>query len=194
MRILFLDFDGVLNSVDWAERRPSKEEFAREMGVSPERYDHDRLTWALRSVDPDAVAALNEIVNRTRARVVISSTWRTMYPLTKLEWILRRRGLEHHLIGTTPCGWDMLERGGMLPRPEGERRVTRGDEIRAWIRTLDAPVHNDDIVIVDDDSDMGELMPRLFQTDAAFGLREHHVDQVVAMFGADRSMLGALTP
>jgi hypothetical protein len=178
LRFLFLDVDGVLNSADWVHRRPSKEAFAAEFGVSPERYDHDHLTWALRSVDPDAVAALNEIVGRAGARVVVSSTWRTMYPLPKLERILRRRGFVHRLLGATPDGETVRERG--------DRRIERGEEIAAWLEALDAAVDVRDIVIIDDDGDMAHLTQRLFQTDARIGLRADHIDAVVGMFGADR--------
>lgn len=179
MKILFLDIDGVLNSAAWIKSRPSKEEFAAEHGVSPEVYDNDRLTWSLRSVDPAAVAALNAIVNRTHARVVLSSSWRTMWALTRMNWILRRRGFEHDLIGATPCAWDWEG-----PKPDGITRWQRGHEIEAWLRTAAIPgLSFTDVVILDDDGDMAELQSRLFQTDVEVGLRLSDVDTVVEMFG-----------
>jgi hypothetical protein len=176
VRLLFLDFDGVLNSLAWAERRPTKEEFAASRGISPEVYQHNVVTWAVRSIDPAAVDALNAIVDRSRARIVVSSTWRTMYALPKLEWILRECGLRHHLLGTTPCQH-------LAPiRERGDRRIERGEEIARWLEVLDVPVPLENIVILDDDADMAHLRPRLFQTDPLVGLLAEHVDEVVAMF------------
>ena len=174
LRLLFLDVDGVLNSADWMRRRPSKEAFAAEHGVSPEEFRHDHMVWAMRSIDPDAVAALNQIVARAGARVVVSSTWRTMYALPKLERILRNRGFVHRLLGATPEGEAVRDRG--------DRRIERGEEIAAWIDALDARVDVGDIVILDDDGDMAHLGERLFQTDARIGLRAEHVEPVVEMF------------
>lgn len=186
VRILFLDFDGVLNSADWMKRRPSKEEFAGEFGISPEQYDHDHR--ALRSIDPDAVAALDTIVRLSGARVVVSSTWRTMYALPKLEWMLRQRGFTHVLLGTTP--------DASAVRARDDRRISRGEEITKWLAVLlghdlghtpvgvaESMVNVEDIVIIDDESDMDALAPRLYQTDVDVGLRAEHVDAVVGMFG-----------
>lgn len=174
MRVLFLDFDGVLNSLDWIKRRPSKEAFAAEFNVSPEQYDHDHLVWGLRSIDPDSVAALNQIVHRSKARVVVSSSWRTMYALNKLEWMLRARGFEHHLVGATPEAQWLRERG--------ERRISRGEEIQRWMALME--IKPADIVIIDDDGDMDHLRPRLFQTNAQErGLCADHVDTVLKLWG-----------
>lgn len=173
MRVLFLDFDGVLNSARWMHTRPTKEDFAREHNISPEVYAHDITTWALRSIDPVAVGALNEIVHRTRARVVVSSTWRTMYALPKLELMLRRRGFEHHLIGTTPDAATVRERD--------DRRISRGEEIQRWLDLTEIDASS--AVILDDDGDMDHLTPRLYQTEVEHGLCAHHVDDVVRLFG-----------
>jgi hypothetical protein len=97
-----------------------------------------------------------------------------MYALPKLEWMLRRRGFEFHLIGATPDSQFIRERD--------DKRISRGEEIGAWIATLDGQVDvASDIVIIDDDSDMDDLTPRLFQTSAEIGLRAEHVDEVVKM-------------
>lgn len=182
MRLLFLDFDGVLNSRSWLERRPSKEDFARQMDISPEEFNHDQLRWALRSIDPDAVAALNDIVSLSGARIVVSSTWRHMWSLPRLEWLLRQRGFGHHIYGATPDAQFVRERG--------DKRICRGEEIAAWLRmfdTWDTPVPMStidprSIVIIDDESDMEPLEARLFQTHHDHGLRAADVERIVAMY------------
>lgn len=175
MRLLFLDFDGVLNSVKWLKTRPSKEAFAEEMNISPEQYDHDRLRWALRSIDPEAVGQLNELVGVSGARTVISSSWRTMYALSKLEWILHQRGFRHHLLGATPCKWDMPE--------NADRRLVRGDEIHAWLSLFDPQmVRLEDIVILDDDADMVPYMDRLVQTDVEVGFTAENAARALELW------------
>lgn len=54
MKIIFLDIDGVLNSEEWFKKRKN--------------YD----------IDPEKVELLKEIVDRTGAQIVLSSTWRTL--------------------------------------------------------------------------------------------------------------------
>lgn len=176
MRFLFLDVDGVLNSVDWMKRRPSKIEWARQMNISEEEFGTNRLDWALRSFDPDAVRALNRFVTLTGASVVMSSTWRTMYSLDKLEMMLRYHGFEHHLVGATP------ERVN-VETPVGRRR---GEQIKAWLTTVFGTwqPHGVEIVILDDDSDMAELLPRLFHTPHEYGFRDCDVESAAAMFSA----------
>lgn len=178
MRLLFLDVDGVLNSIDWMKRRPTKIEWAEKMGISSEEFTSNRVEWALRSFDPDAVKALNRLVAVSRASVVVSSTWRTMYPLGKLEMMLRWHGFEHHLIGATPELSSGRVPGGIAI---GARR---GEEIKAWLSTMFGSWQpaGVSIVIIDDDSDMAELLPRLYKTSQDFGLRDAEVETIAAMY------------
>lgn len=172
MRVLFLDFDGVLNSKRWWDERPSKEQIADEFIYQNVGFASEQWVWALRSVDPAAVACVNAIVERSDARVCVSSSWRHMFALPKLEHLLRVRGFKHHLIGATP--------DAMYVRERGEKRVERGEEIARWMELMN--VQPDDIAILDDDGDMAHLCDRLFQTQFDEGLRDYHVDGVVGMF------------
>ena len=60
MRIVFLDFDGVLNSHAYFNARTEKFEDVGEAG----------------ELDPTAVERLNRIIDATGALVVVSSSWR----------------------------------------------------------------------------------------------------------------------
>jgi hypothetical protein len=175
VRFLFLDFDGVLNGRAWYEKRPTREAFAKEWNLSTEMFQLDMPRWGTRSIDPDAVARLNRLVRLSGAAVVVSSTWRTMYPLHKLQWILNERGFEHMLIGSTPSADNM-------PRKPDGTRLYRGDEIVAWMEIVGTTP--DRIVILDDDSDMGALLPRLVNTDHDTGLTDTDVDRALALFEA----------
>lgn len=163
MRAVLLDFDGVLNSADWTARR----------GESP-------TDWLDRShdLDPAAVARLNTIVERTGAGVVISSSWRIMYPLDEIEKLLSDAGFAGEIIGVTP-----FYRGGSWV---GGRYRTRADEIQAW---LDEHSDVESFVVLDDDG-LGEkcgpspLDSHLVRTNALSGLQLEHVERAVEILAS----------
>ena len=67
-KIVFLDIDGVLNSeLHYVEK--SQQQLADEIG------------YPLSEISRSAVSLLNQIVEKTGAKVVISSTWRLGRPV-----------------------------------------------------------------------------------------------------------------
>ena len=79
-KIVFLDFDGVLNS----------EATNQAMGT---RY----------KFSPDSIKALNEILLRSRGYIVITSTWRDNWSLRENALFLRRSGvMPICVLGKTP--------------------------------------------------------------------------------------------
>lgn len=82
MKVLFLDFDGVLNS----------DAFFATIDV---KSAEDRL-------DPDAITRLNRVLDQTGAKVVVSSTWRIFHTQERLAEVLRSFGFSGEVIGTTP--------------------------------------------------------------------------------------------
>lgn len=84
MKIVFLDFDGVLNSTLFFIANPGAEICTEEQ------------------VDPAAVARLNTIVSVSKADVVVSSTWRLHHDAAYLQRILDMRGFRGKVIDTTP--------------------------------------------------------------------------------------------
>jgi hypothetical protein len=135
VRIIFLDIDGVLNSELYYKSERTKPD--GEVLIDP------RDAWRCNDIDPLSVSYLNEIIDKTGAKVVISSTWRHL-GIEKLQFILGNRGFTGEIIGLTPRGC------------EG---CVRGNEILGWVRS-NKPLIGDDYhdfnsyVILDDDSDM----------------------------------------
>lgn len=113
--VIFLDFDGVLNS--------------RRSALALGGYNSDQL-------DPVAVKLVAKLVYMTDASVVVSSTWRLLYPLGELRDILSQHSfvLADRLIDVTPS----------------LRSGHRGEEIEAWLTDNARPPY----VILDDDNDM----------------------------------------
>lgn len=162
-RLIFLDFDGVLNHATW---RPRHADPAIDLVTSDpsERY-------ALRSLDPAAVQVLEQIVTQLDARVVISSSWRLDWSVPKLNWFLQYHGFTHAILGTTPDAtrWNT----GASPR-------TRGAEIAAWLAALAVPA---EYVILDDELVTGHG-DRLYRLDPEVGLREADIDAIAARITA----------
>lgn len=156
MKVIFLDFDGVLNS----------EVFFKASG---NRYLPETL-------DRAAVTRLNAMIARTGAKVVVSSTWRLGYSLEQLRDILGRHGFAGEVIGVTPEIRGVDEDGISVTRPSA-----RGLEIQRWID--DQPAPPETLVILDDEADMEHLGNRLIRTQFDTGLRDDHVETAVALLG-----------
>ena len=130
-KIIFLDVDGVLNSWSYFKKLEdeSKEDF---------------ITFG---VDPNAVLLLNEIVEKTNAKIVVSSTWRLNHYQELLN-LLNKNGLKNVdsvIIGKT-------DKNGCYD-------CLRGNLILKWIKDNKCIIgcnHHEykNYVILDDSSDM----------------------------------------
>ncbi len=86
MKLIFLDFDGVLNSINYARR-------TRQIGEMSTTYD----------IDPAAAERIRRLVFETGAKIVVSSTWRIIHNLQSLQRILGVFNIPaKDVIGVTP--------------------------------------------------------------------------------------------
>lgn len=124
MKVLFLDVDGVLNTYK---------------------------TGGIYTLNKKKLKLLQEIVEKTQCKIVLSSTWRKDdYAFRRLLRVLRYRGMT--IFSITPV---------ILSGP-------RGAEIGLWL-TENSGVER--YAIVDDDGDMLDNQLRnFFQTDGDYGL------------------------
>lgn len=147
MKVLFLDFDGVINTCMW---------YWKEDGTLGTRYNFPNHgcvnNW-------QAVQWVSEFCQKYDFKIVISSTWRRGSTLSELKEILKNSGLRNgiEVVGKTPIlDWKYSK---------------RGDEISLY---LEQHPEVTEYIIFDDDSDMTVHMGRLIQTDgsAGFGIKE----------------------
>lgn len=89
IKIIFLDLDGVLNSVNYFKSLAGK-------NILPD----DRL-------DPDAVALLNKIIKATDAKIVISSSWRLGKNITQLQDVFNKHSVMGTIIGLTSDDYNL---------------------------------------------------------------------------------------
>jgi histidinol phosphatase-like enzyme len=159
-KVLFLDFDGVLNSERSAAVVHS---ITGENGYGLP-YEELALTKANLKLDPIALRLLEYIVLTTKCDIVISSTWRMHLSLDKFTEIFKVYGL------TIP--------GPIDKTSENEFRK-RGSEIEKWLAD-----HNEytSYVIIDDSSDMLPYQENNFvQTDYEFGLRREDANKAIGI-------------
>jgi len=108
MRILFLDFDGVLNDVNYLMDYDERYDFLSHNGP----LDRFELCTQL---DTIKVGRLNEIVDETGCYIVLSTAWRE-YGIESCKNMLMMRGFRypHRIIDVTPSGFDRHRIGEII--------------------------------------------------------------------------------
>lgn len=158
MKIIFLDIDGVLNfyGCEWMWDCKNKKRYKVEGPGEGGIY----------GIDPGKVDFILEIIERTGAKLVLSSTWRR-----DEDWIgtMEENGLSKNLfLGKTP---DFLYKSSL------DTFYSRGHEIQDW---LDKNSGIERYAIIDDDIDMlPEQKENFFKTNMKYGLEREHVELIV---------------
>jgi hypothetical protein len=165
VKIIFLDFDGVLNNV--ISRRGA--------GPSTDPGDETAI-W-----DPSCVDCINEILRSTEAKIVVSSAWRCDHSVKRLRELLSGMGVELEddtVVGTTPiwkCANGLIRSG--FP--------SRAEEIRSY---LAKHIDISNYAIIDDGEGQGYemdedpvLSQHLVKTDDQFGLTPAHIEKVIGL-------------
>ncbi len=150
MKIIFLDFDGVLNNEAWMKQLTEKGRTFR----SYSDRDMDEL-------DPARVKMISDLVLETDSHIVISSSWRLLNDLEMLNYVLVTNGLDPkaQAIALTP----------------ETQKGFRGDEVALWLAKNPQVVN---YVIFDDGIDFYEIQKdRLMLTTWDEGLTEQHVEK-----------------
>ena len=160
MRIIFLDFDGVLNTENYqaqlrAEGKPGWDDFGM-------------------LFDPEAVANLQRILDAmTDVRIVVESSWK-VNGLDELRLMWAERGLPGTLYDVTQTFFceelltvDLSDPDN-IPKIEG---LGKGKEIRAWLRRHAG--QDCRYVILDDMAEFdGELCEHNIQINPKYGITE----------------------
>lgn len=118
-RFLFLDFDGVLNTGNYA-RRMKRE------GIEP--FDDYGAMF-----DPEAIDNLKQIIERTDCKIILSSTWRNE-GIMRMKELWKDRGLPGEIFSMTPIllstSYQNAMTGEMMGLPQREAKAL---EINAWL-------------------------------------------------------------
>lgn len=150
--ILFLDVDGVLNSVATFKARSQDAEYRPPL-------------------DPELVGRLFRVVQATGCKIVLSSTWRNSEASVEE---LRDAGIMDLCHEDWRTGIAPLKRQGCIIISR-----VRGTEIAEW---LSRHPEVETYAIVDDDSDMlPNQRERFVQTSFHDGLLDEHADRLIAL-------------
>ena len=148
-KIIFLDIDGVLNVI---------EQGYDEYGPIFHEHFQDNLKY---------------IIEKTEAKIVISSSWRSD-GIDKLINMWKHRNIAGEIIDITPQCYDIVNFGKF----EFYDEVRRGDEIQYWIENNIEYIHS--YCIIDDDNDFLETqIENLVRTSNNF----HHKDCIDIGYG-----------
>lgn len=155
-RVIFLDVDGVLNSLPFIRSVKGQESL-------------------LSHLDPKCVRRLGDLVRVTGAEVVLSSSWRIIVPLAQMAAWLRERGFTGRLVSATPSD---------VRAPDGVVTCPRGLEIQRWIDLFGQGLES--FVILDDEGGMEHLAHRHVKTDMNVGLTTGDCSRVINLFRESR--------
>ena len=145
MRYILLDFDGVVTSKTYSRQ-------CHENHCRKNIYD---LDW----FDPACVDALRMIVERTGAKIVVSSSWRDLQ-MEQLQKIWAFIPMPGELAGTTPI-WIL----------------TKKEAIEHWIKQ-----HPDDRYVILDDAGLG--LDNQIRTNPDTGLVQEDAEKAITILNS----------
>lgn len=161
MKIIFLDYDGVVNNLIF-----------HSIDGEPDFYCEPLDVYSGRDYkvnDFQAVAWLNKICREFNCKIVVSSTWRGR---DDYKDCLYNAGFKGEIIGKTP-----YLRGCIYQR---------GLEIQHWLDN-NIEYEIEDFIILDDDSDMCHLEKHLIKTDTYKGLGFKEYQEICNRWGANKN-------
>jgi hypothetical protein len=109
IKILILDIDGVFKTENGLKTLSDNFTKPSEL-LKKDEYDYPFC--------PDSIKALNEIIDATGAKIVISSTWRGR-GVDELQKIWKRKGMKGEIIDVTPYSKSRI----------------RGKEVESWLHS-----------------------------------------------------------
>ncbi len=168
-RYLFLDFDGVLNTGNYA--RQMKRE-----GIDP--FDEFGAMF-----DPEAIANLKHIVELTGCKIILSTTWRNE-GIMRMRNLWKQRGLPGEIFSMTPIllstSFQDAMNGEMMGMPLREAKAL---EIKAWLYQYASKDYQ--YVILDDENYFfPQHQKHLVLTDEEEGLTEQKAQKAICILNS----------
>jgi hypothetical protein len=165
MNVIFLNIDGVLNSeyYNHTELVNRKKRGYGGFFTLKEEATKENVIW-----DPQCVRWLAYIVDRTDAKIVISSTWREYHPTHRFHEMFALYGVEFDILGMTMITY--------TPYHRWRTQDFRGDEVRAWI--AEHPFGGNHVILVDEGKDFYKDQP-VICTNPDVGLTHNDADAAI---------------
>ena len=220
MKILFLDFDGVLNSKQqaiWHRRRPgARERFGRPLArlvgyaidflFKFQVFPRLRARWTefylLHLTDhcsfcPIACSNVQYILDEVPdAYIVVSSVWRS-WGLKNLRKILARNGIDPTRVVGRTGAW---EDGGDQRGDQIKAWLDRHEQVVTWCQWRAGPWYGIDeapfevvqaFAVLDDDSDMVAVRANFVKTDYHLGCTVRDAERVIELLDPAKKAEGS---
>lgn len=113
MKVIFLDVDGVLNSIGWMKKNKGKPHGNTE-------------------IDPSKVKLLKQIIDKTGAKVVLASTWRNV---DGSDGEARHSMYDYLVEELGKCGIEIFSRTPLINND-------RPKEVKAWLNETSFEIEN----------------------------------------------------
>lgn len=157
VRLIFIDIDGVFNSLTY---------------YKSDRFNNEP-TYPLSEFDTECVKRYMNIIEKTGAKTVISSSWRFTDGLRNI--------MEQVGFYGTALEFEITPYLGTI----------RGLEIRSYLEQYEDTHKNEEVesyCIIDDETDMlYEQKDNFVNTDINFGLTDEDVDKVIKILNNNKS-------
>lgn len=160
MKIIFLDFDGVLNNESFFIKRHRNMQGLRMIDLNKINETDLKVKDLLCEIDLDNLDVLKEIINETDSKVVVISSWKKLKVFYKVSRHLVDLGIP--IIGMTSDNSDN--------RGEGIKNYLKNHEVDNYI------VIDDDIFPDYDEEIMNHLIKTSFYN---YGLTEEHKEEAI---------------
>jgi hypothetical protein len=152
MKILFLDFDGVINACESTDL------------VTLQSNDID-------SYSPILIANINRLTDVCNFKIVVSSSWRKLYDFQTLQIVCKSMGLTAEVVGSTTCK-------DLVPEEHRKRAglIARGLQISDWLANNTC----EDYYVLDDDSDASyQHETKFLKIDNSYGFTAEVADNLI---------------
>jgi hypothetical protein len=148
MKVIFLDFDGVMCLAEqWGGRAKKMIKYKKEF---PDSTEDDMPAWIkLDNFDFKATKVLNSILLHYDVEIVVSSDWKLFATLEELQDMFDKYGVIKSPIDTTP---NLLKYQSKLGFSKDDLEQNRISEIKDWLKNHPEVTH----WVAVDDLDLGE--------------------------------------
>ena len=163
MKYLFLDIDGVLNT---GQYRDALKESGKRF------FDDDGALF-----DPDAVSNLRSIIDKTSAKIVLTSTWR-LDGIEAVRDMWKRRRMPSDIMGITPHS--ITRFADIDTHDEWSKHAigSRGMEVNEWLRR-NAKGSNAYAILDDEDDYLLFQAKHIVLTDPFVGITNEIADRII---------------
>jgi hypothetical protein len=163
MRLVFVSTDGVLSNQHYIDLISNR-------GIN-------YMSNVQNQIDKNKISLLNLLVNKTKASVVFSGSWRLSSSLDRLNEMIAKAGATFKACDTTPY----------LYKSEKNRWTDYVDELDLYFNRLrNKGIHPDSFVILDDRRDFRHYNDNLIRVPYERGLRPFHIEKCLDLFGIPR--------